>query len=300
MTNCHRGTGCTREDKDLDPHVEDARGIHRGLDNDNESTSSSDTTIVCGGSETDGPINDLLPINQAKLAALTKEIHNLCQQMKAEEGQPTKRFDCIEQELQNLSLKLQAQSTSIPAPTEPFGEVIHQYRETLCTTQKQTNLINSLLQDITVFNEHNSTKLEEWLTDLETAEDLTNESRAKLAKAKSRGLTHTLVTDPINAERIWDEIKDLLRLKLCNAKIHTYTLHFIVIQKHEKKSLAAYVHLFKTEAKQCNCTNDAATIRIVVKGLRNLQTLKDAITEVEKSLQLNNLPQQSFHPQQST
>ena len=48
------------------------------------------------------------------------------------------------------------------------------------------------------------------------------------------------------------------------------------------------------EAKHCNFTNDTATIRIFVKGLRNTQslvariyekdpqTLKDAITEVEK------------------
>ena len=49
--------------------------------------------------------------------------------------------------------------------------------------QKQTNLTNSLLQDIAVFNECNSTKLEEWLTDIETAGDFTTESQAKLAKA---------------------------------------------------------------------------------------------------------------------
>ena len=41
---------------------------------------------------------------------------------------------------------------------------------------KQTNLTNSLLQDITVFNEYNSIKLEDWLIDVETAADLTNES----------------------------------------------------------------------------------------------------------------------------
>ena len=169
--------------------------------------------------------------------------------MGAVEDQPTEGLDCIERELQNLSLMLQAQPTSTPAPTEPFGEVIHQYMVTLCTTQKQTNLTNSLLQDIAVFNEHNSTKLEEWLTDLERAACLTNESQAKHAKAKSRGLTHSLVTDAINAERTWDEIKDLLRLKLCNANIHTYTLHLMDIQQWEKESLAAYVHQFKTEAK---------------------------------------------------
>ena len=94
-----------------------------------------------------------------------------------------------------------------------------------------------------------STKLEEWLTDLETAADLTNESWAKLAKAKSRGLTHTLVMEAINSEKTWDEIKDLLRLKLCNANIHTYTSCFMEIQQQEKESLAAYVHQFRTKAK---------------------------------------------------
>ena len=64
----------------------------------------------------------------------------------------------------------------MPTPTEPFGEVIWQYTNTLYTTQKQTNLTNSLLQDITVFNEYDSTKLEDWLTDIETTVDLTNES----------------------------------------------------------------------------------------------------------------------------
>ena len=66
------------------------------------------------------------------------------------------------------------------------------------------------------------------------------------------------------------------------------------IQQWEKESLAAYVHRFKTEAKRWNFTNDAATIRVFVKGLKNAhslvmhiyeigpQTLMDAILEVEK------------------
>ena len=76
--------------------------------------------------------------------------------------------------------------------------------------QKQSNLTNSLLQDIAVFTEHDSTKLEEWLMDTETAADLTSESRAKLAKVKSRGLQCTLVIEAINLDKSWDEIKDLL------------------------------------------------------------------------------------------
>ena len=119
----------------------------------------------------------------------------------------------------------------------------------VCTTQKQMNLTNSPLQDIAVFNEYALTKLEEWLMDIETVADLTNESKDKLVKAKSRGLTHTLVMEVINSEKSWEEIKDLLRLNLCNANIHIYTLHFIDIQQWEKESLAAYIHHFKTEAK---------------------------------------------------
>ena len=49
-------------------------------------------------------------------------------------------------------------------------------------TKKQMNLTNSLLQDIAMFNEHDSKKLEEWLTNLETAADLTNERQASLPR----------------------------------------------------------------------------------------------------------------------
>ena len=85
--------------------------------------------------------------------------------------------------------------------------------------------------------------------DIETAADLTSESQAKLAKAKSRGLRCMLVTEAINSEKTWNEIKDLLRLKLCNVNIHTYTSCFMDMQQWEKESLAAYVHWLKTEFK---------------------------------------------------
>ena len=70
--------------------------------------------------------------------------------------------------------------------------------------------MNSILQDIPVFNEHDTTKLEDWLTDIATAADLTSESRERLAKAKSRGLIHIIVTEAITLNKSWDEIKDLL------------------------------------------------------------------------------------------
>ena len=66
------------------------------------------------------------------------------------------------------------------------------------------------------------------------------------------------------------------------------------IQQKEKESVAAYIHRLKTKARRCNFTNDIATIRIFIKGLKNAhslvthiyekapQTLMDAISEVEK------------------
>ena len=97
--------------------------------------------------------------------------------------------------------------------------------------QKQSHFKNSLPQDIAVFNEHNSTKLKDWLTDIEMAADLSSESRTKLAKVKSKGLTCTLITEAITSKISWDKIKDLLQLKLCYAEIHTYTSQFMEIQQ---------------------------------------------------------------------
>ena len=100
--------------------------------------------------------------------------------------------------------------------------------------------------------------------------------------------------EAIISDMSWDKIKDLLWFNLCNANIHAYTLLFMDIQWWEKECLAAYIHRIKTEAKRCNFTNDAATIRIFVTGLRNAhslathiyekgpQMLTDTISEVEK------------------
>ena len=53
------------------------------------------------------------------------------------------------------------------------------YTETLCTTQKKTSLESSLLQDIPILNGQDSSQLEDWLTDIEMASELTGESRTK-------------------------------------------------------------------------------------------------------------------------
>ena len=79
--------------------------------------------------------------------------------------------------------------------------------------------------------------------------------------------------DALTSGKCWEDIKDLLHLKICNFDIHTSVGHFMEIQQKEKESLAAYIHCFKREAKRCNFTNSAATIRIFVKGLKNTHTL---------------------------
>ena len=45
--------------------------------------------------------------------------------------------------------------------------------ETLCTAQKKMSLESSLLQDIPILNGQDSSQLEDWLTNIETASELT-------------------------------------------------------------------------------------------------------------------------------
>ena len=53
-------------------------------------------------------------------------------------------------------------------------------------------------------------QLEDWLVDIEIVADLTDESRTKSAQAKSKVLTHTLITEALASGKCWEEIKDLL------------------------------------------------------------------------------------------
>ena len=172
--------------------------------------------------------------------------------------------------------------------------MLDRYTETLCTAQKKTSLESSLLQDIPILNGQDSSQLEDWLTDIETASELTNKSRTKLAQAKLRGLVRALITEALIAQKSWDEIKDSLCLKISNVDIHPSISRFMDIQQTDKESLATYVHRFKWEANRCKFNNDATTIRIFLKGLKNVhtiatkvyekgpQTLSEAIKEVEK------------------
>ena len=55
---------------------------------------------------------------------------------------------------------------------------------------KMNHFANTLIQDIPTFNRSDSAQLEDWLLDIETTADLTDESRTTLAQAKSKGLAH--------------------------------------------------------------------------------------------------------------
>ena len=90
--------------------------------------------------------------------------------------------------INHLEQKLNQLAITLCPPTEAIGEVLNKYTNPLCNTQKKMSIESSLLQDITILNGNDSLQLEDWLTDIETASDLTGKSRTKLAQAKSKGL----------------------------------------------------------------------------------------------------------------
>ena len=71
----------------------------------------------------------------------------------------------------------------------------------MCNTQKKSSLESSLLQDIPTLNRQDSSQLEDWLTYIETASELTGESRTKLTQAKSRGLVRTLISEALTLQK---------------------------------------------------------------------------------------------------
>ena len=80
--------------------------------------------------------------------------------------EPREAIHDLEQRLNDLTLTLHHQNT-------PIENVLDRYTETLCTAQKKTSLESPLLQDILILNGQDSSQLEDWLTDIETASELT-------------------------------------------------------------------------------------------------------------------------------
>ena len=75
---------------------------------------------------------------------------------------------------------------------------------------KETSLESSLLKDIPTLNGKDSSQLEDWLIDIETASELTGESSTKIAQAKSKGLVRTLISEALTAQKTLKEITDSL------------------------------------------------------------------------------------------
>ena len=73
----HGGAAGCPIDRNINLHVEDVEA--KGIDTDNESISSSDTSVALGGLDAEGKPDELLSSNQAKLTALAREINELCQ-----------------------------------------------------------------------------------------------------------------------------------------------------------------------------------------------------------------------------
>ena len=163
---------------------------------------------------------------------------HLKQAVEDRDNDPREAIQQLEQRINRLTLMLHPSS-------DPIEQVLGKYTETLCTAQKKTSLESSLLQDIPTLTGQDSSQLEDWLIDFETASELTGESRTKIAQAKSKGLVRTLISEALTAQKTWEEIKDSLQLKISNVDIHTSISCFMDIQQTEKESLAAYIHRFK-------------------------------------------------------
>ena len=180
-------------------------------------------------------VNDLEHIElnpPVKLKHLTYKMEQLRQTVEDKDNDPMDAIKHLEQKLNQLAITL------YPS-TEPIGEVLNKYTNTLCNAQKKTSLENSLLQDIPILNGNDSSQLEDWLTDIETASELTGESRTKLVQAKSRGLVRILISEALTLNKTWEDIKDSLCLKICNSDIHTSISHFMEIQQKEKRILGS-------------------------------------------------------------
>ena len=91
--------------------------------------------------------------NHTNLTTLAQELDDLCHRFQAGEGQTAEALHHIECKLQRLSVVLCP--SALP---EPLDDVLQQYTETLCSAQKQTTFVNTLIQDILIFNGSDSTQ----------------------------------------------------------------------------------------------------------------------------------------------
>ena len=111
---------------------------------------------------------------------------------------PTEELSQLTDKLQHLTMVLQ------PTPhssVEPVDKTMQEYVDTLHTTE----IIQShqdLATGYPTFDVQDSSKLEDWLMDIETAADILTESHPCLAEAKSSSLTHMVTHEATQAGKV--------------------------------------------------------------------------------------------------
>ena len=130
-------------------------------------------------------LENVEPKTPARLKHLTHKIEQLRQTIEASNNDPMDAINHLEHKLNQLAITLHP-------PTEPIGEVLNKYTNTLCTAQKKTSLESSLLQDIPILNGNNFSQLEDWLTDIETTSELTGKSRHYISTGKIKGTSKNI------------------------------------------------------------------------------------------------------------
>ena len=83
------------------------------------------------------------------LQHLTCKMEWLRQTVEDKDNDPWNAIKYLEQKLNQLAITL-------CPPTEPIGEVLNKYTDTLCNARKKTSLESSLLQDIPILNGNDS------------------------------------------------------------------------------------------------------------------------------------------------
>ena len=116
-------------------------------------------------------INDfenIEPDHHERLRDLTHEIDHLQQKVEANK---TGAYACHKPpRMQTYRLALMHCPST---PLEPIEEVMQQYATLYVLHKRKHPFVNTLLQDIMIFNGNNSSQLEDWLIDIETTSDLT-------------------------------------------------------------------------------------------------------------------------------
>ena len=152
---------------------------HPVLEGDNDSSDE-----YCEETDTHHPLADLLQQFQ--------QLKNQFSSLKSNTAQsiPTEELSQLTSKLQHLTMVLQQ---ALQSSEEPVHKAMQAYTDTLHATQRESNLTTNMLQDIPAFDGQDSSKLEYWFMDIETAPYILTESCTCLAKAKSCSLTHRLM-----------------------------------------------------------------------------------------------------------